>query len=71
MAGSRGDAAGGGEAAGTDRILTTLLTEMDGIEEMHGVTVVAATNRPEAIVSNSAILSPQSCEVLPRVCIKA
>lgn len=31
-------------------MLTTLLNEMDGIQESFGVTVVAATNRPEVIV---------------------
>lgn len=47
---SRDDDAGG-SGAGSDRILTTLLTEMDGIEELNGVTVLAATNRPDVIVS--------------------
>jgi AAA family ATPase len=32
-------------------MLTTLLNEMDGVQELVGVIVVAATNRPEAIVS--------------------
>lgn len=40
-----------GEGDTSDRVLTTLLTEMDGIEELNGVTVLAATNRPEVIVS--------------------
>ena len=31
-------------------VLTSLLNEMDGVQELVGVTVVAATNRPEAIV---------------------
>jgi AAA family ATPase len=31
-------------------VLTSLLNEMDGVQELTGVTVVAATNRPEAIV---------------------
>ncbi|KAF9651602.1 AAA family ATPase [Thelephora ganbajun] len=30
-------------------VLTTLLNEMDGVQESFGVTVVAATNRPEVI----------------------
>ncbi|KAF5374922.1 hypothetical protein D9758_000017 [Tetrapyrgos nigripes] len=30
-------------------VLTSLLNEMDGVQELVGVTVVAATNRPEAI----------------------
>ena len=32
-------------------VLTSLLNEMDGVQELTGVTVVAATNRPEALVS--------------------
>lgn len=35
-------------------VLTSLLNEMDGVQELTGVTVVAATNRPEAIVSHRA-----------------
>lgn len=36
----------------TGGVLTSLLTEMDGVQEMGlGVTVLAATNRPEALVS--------------------
>lgn len=31
-------------------MLTTLLNEMDGIQELAGVTVVAATNRPDVLV---------------------
>jgi SpoVK/Ycf46/Vps4 family AAA+-type ATPase len=34
-------------------VLTSLLNEMDGVQELVGVTVVAATNRPEAIVKLS------------------
>ena len=48
IAASRDEGSGAG---GSDRILTTLLTEMDGIEELNGVTLLAATNRPDAIVS--------------------
>ena len=39
-----------------DRVLTTLLTEMDGLEELVGVTVLAATNRPE--VMDDALMRP-------------
>ena len=31
-------------------VLTSFLNEMDGIEELSGVTVVAATNRPDVLV---------------------
>ena len=50
LAGSR---TGGGEdgAGSHEGVLTSLLNEMDGVQELVGVTVIAATNRPEAIVS--------------------
>ena len=32
-------------------VLLSLLNEMDGVEELIGVTVIGATNRPEALVS--------------------
>lgn len=34
-------------------MLMSLLTEMDGIEELNGVIVLAATNRPDVIVSGN------------------
>ncbi|KAK4688557.1 AAA family ATPase, partial [Tremellales sp. Uapishka_1] len=37
-------------------VLTTLLNEMDGIEELSGVTIVAATNRPDVL--DSALMRP-------------
>ncbi|KAF9005294.1 AAA-domain-containing protein, partial [Hymenopellis radicata] len=37
-------------------VLTSLLNEMDGVQELLGVTIVAATNRPEAI--DSALMRP-------------
>ena len=33
----------------SDRVLAQLLTEMDGVETLQDVTVVAATNRPDRI----------------------
>lgn len=42
---------GRGGGSGGPNVLTTLLNEMDGIEELKGVTILAATNRPELIVS--------------------
>jgi len=45
--GGRGGSGGGG---GKTNVLTTLLNEMDGIEDLKGVTILAATNRPEIIV---------------------
>ena len=33
----------------SDRVIATLLIEMDGIEKLKGVTIIAATNRPDSI----------------------
>ncbi|KAK7461902.1 AAA+-type ATPase [Stygiomarasmius scandens] len=38
-----------GSGSSHEGVLTSLLNEMDGVQELVGVTVVAATNRPEAI----------------------
>lgn len=41
----------GSESNGShEGVLTSLLNEMDGVQELLGVTVVAATNRPDVIV---------------------
>jgi transitional endoplasmic reticulum ATPase len=40
----------------SERLVTTLLTEMDGLEEISGVIVIGATNRPDTI--DPAILRP-------------
>ena len=49
---------GGMEAADMEmlRVVSQLLTEMDGIQEMHGVVVIAATNRVDII--DMALLRP-------------
>ena len=49
--GSRGSDSGVG-----DRVVNQLLTELDGIESLEGVTVIAATNRPDMI--DPAIMRP-------------
>lgn len=42
----------------------SLLTEMDGIEELNGVIVLAATNRPDVIVSGSLqVLAEHDCQL--------
>src|ERR687887_449202 len=49
---------GGGEGTGgtNTRIMSQLLTELDGIEQLHGVVVIAATNRVDMI--DPALLRP-------------
>ncbi|KKX27701.1 CDC48 family AAA ATPase [Rhizobium sp. LC145] len=45
-----------GEPAVTERVVNTLLAEMDGLEELQGVVVMAATNRPNLL--DPALLRP-------------
>jgi len=40
----------------TERIISQMLTEMDGLETLHNVVVIAATNRPDLV--DEAILRP-------------
>ncbi|NXG23690.1 SPAT5 protein, partial [Grallaria varia] len=47
LAVERGNSSGAGNVA--DRVLAQLLTEMDGIEQLKDVTILAATNRPDMI----------------------
>ncbi|EIW59744.1 AAA family ATPase [Trametes versicolor FP-101664 SS1] len=54
LAGSRTSSDGGGGAQ--EGVLTSLLNEMDGVQELVGVTIVAATNRPDVI--DSALMRP-------------
>ena len=46
----------GGETAVTERVVSQLLTELDGIESLQGVVVLAATNRADMI--DTALLRP-------------
>ncbi len=46
----------GGETAVTERVISQLLTELDGMENMHNVVVLAATNRADMI--DTALLRP-------------
>ena len=54
MAPQRGG--GLGEPAVTERVVNTLLAEMDGLEELQGVVVIGATNRPTLL--DPALLRP-------------
>ena len=40
----------------TERVVSQILTEMDGLEELHNVIVIAATNRPDML--DRALLRP-------------
>ena len=40
----------------SERVVNQLLTEMDGLHELHGVVVIAATNRPDML--DTALLRP-------------
>ncbi len=47
----------GGDSSGvSDKVLNQILTELDGIENLRGVIVLAATNRPDLI--DNALLRP-------------
>ncbi|XP_037686527.1 ATPase family protein 2 homolog isoform X2 [Choloepus didactylus] len=54
LAVERGSSSDAGNVA--DRVLAQLLTEMDGIEQLNDVTVLAATNRPDRI--DKALMRP-------------
>ncbi|KAK2891387.1 hypothetical protein Q8A67_014030 [Cirrhinus molitorella] len=54
LAAARGSSGHSGGVA--DRVLAQLLTEMDGIEQLKDVTVLAATNRPDMI--DKALMRP-------------
>lgn len=54
IAPTRGMETGGGR--GTERIVSQILTEIDGISKLHGVVVLGATNRPDMV--DPALLRP-------------
>ena len=45
-----------GDSHVTERVISQLLTELDGLEDLKGVVVIAATNRPDII--DDALLRP-------------
>ncbi|KAI5678885.1 hypothetical protein M9H77_09835 [Catharanthus roseus] len=55
VAAKRGGSSSGSSIVG-ERLLSTLLTEMDGLEQADGILVLAATNRPYAI--DEALMRP-------------
>ncbi len=55
----RGQSTDGGT---TDRVVAALLTELDGMEQLHDVVVIGATNRPDLI--DPALLRPGRLERL-------
>lgn len=59
LAPRRGQATDGGT---TDRVVASLLTELDGVEQLRDVVVVGATNRPDLI--DPALLRPGRLERL-------
>jgi transitional endoplasmic reticulum ATPase len=56
---------GEGENQVTERVVSQLLTEMDGLEELEGVVVLGATNRPDII--DEALLRPGRFDKILRV----
>jgi transitional endoplasmic reticulum ATPase len=48
--------AGFGDSHVTERVISQMLTELDGLEELHNVVVIAATNRPDMV--DTALLRP-------------
>jgi transitional endoplasmic reticulum ATPase len=59
LAPMRGQSTDGGT---TDRVVASLLTELDGVETLRSVVVIAATNRPDLV--DSALLRPGRIERL-------
>jgi transitional endoplasmic reticulum ATPase len=49
----------------TERVVSQLLTEMDGLEELKGVVILGATNRPDII--DEALLRPGRFDKLLRI----
>jgi len=47
---------GFGDSHVTERVISQMLTELDGLEELHNVVVIAATNRPDMV--DTALLRP-------------
>lgn len=57
----------------TDRVVNQLLTELDGVEGLQGVTVIAATSRPElldpALLRSGRLDRLVECSLPDKVCL--
>ena len=58
-------ASGESDSQVTERVVSQLLTEMDGLEELKGVVVLGATNRPDII--DEALLRPGRFDKILRI----
>jgi transitional endoplasmic reticulum ATPase len=56
---------GDGDSHVTERVISQLLTEMDGLESLHNVVVIAATNRPDML--DPALLRPGRFDRLVKI----
>lgn len=56
IAAARGGGGGGGADQAVERVLSQLLVELDGVDQLTDVTVLAATNRPDIL--DKALLRP-------------
>jgi len=65
LGGARGSSASESSGGVGDRVLSQLLTEMDGMEERKQVIVIAATNRPDVL--DRALLRPGRLDRLVHV----
>lgn len=55
----------GSDSHVTERVISQFLTELDGVEELEGVLVLAATNRPDLL--DPALLRPGRLDILLNV----
>ncbi len=67
LAPARGGMGSMGGSGVTERVVNTMLAEMDGLEDMQGVVVIAATNRPNLL--DPALLRPGRLDELIYVSI--
>lgn len=63
LAPSRGS--GGSDSNVTERVVSQILTELDGLEELHNVVVIGATNRLDIV--DSALLRPGRFDIMIEV----